>query len=40
MLVYYYIKMGSSASILLYNGVFQSFRVQLHRAKKVLSDDI
>ena len=40
MLVYYYIMVGSSACILLYNGVFQSSRVLLHRARKGLSDDI
>ena len=40
--VYYYIMVGMytifSGSI--YNGVFQSFRVSLHRAKKELSDDV
>ena len=40
MLVYCYIMVGSSACILLYNGVFQSFRVLLRRAKKELSDDM
>ena len=40
MLVYYYIMVGSSACILLYNdvfqsfSVFQSFKVLLHRPKK------
>ena len=36
MLVYYYIMVGSSACILLHNGVFQSLGVLLHGAKKEL----
>ena len=32
--------LGSNACILLHNGVFQSFRVLLHKAKKELSDVI
>ena len=40
MLVYSYINGGFQCCILLYNAVFQSYKLLLRRAKKVLSDDI